>query len=51
MTAVIDEASFAYRLDKAVERSNKIKNGEPMVNGPKLIEGRATQGAIIRRRI
>jgi hypothetical protein len=41
VTAVISEGSFADRLDKAVERSNRIKNGEVVVNGqPKLIEAK-----------
>jgi hypothetical protein len=42
VTAVIDESSFAYRLGQAVERSNRIKNGEVVVNGRKLIEGPKT---------
>jgi len=40
VTAVIDEASFAYRLDKAVERTMKAKNGQAIMNGTKLIEAK-----------
>jgi len=40
LTAVVDEASFAFQLDKAVERSNQIKNGQVIVNGTKLIEAK-----------
>jgi hypothetical protein len=48
VTAVISEGSFADRLDKAVERSNKARNGQIIVNGPKLIEA---QPQTIRRRV
>jgi hypothetical protein len=40
----MDETSFAGRLERAIERSNKIKNGA----GTKLIE---TKPEPIRRRI
>ena len=40
VTALIDEASFAARLDKAVERSQKIRNGQVIINGTKLIEAK-----------
>jgi hypothetical protein len=43
---VADRPGFAQRLDKAVERSLKIKNGE-VVGQSKLIEGQV----VIRRRI
>jgi hypothetical protein len=49
MTAVVDESSFAFRLDKAIERTNRLRNGEPMMNGQqKLIEA---QPQTIRRRV
>src|SRR6516225_4076818 len=40
--------SFAGRLERAIERSNKIKNGAVLVNGTKLIEAKLET---IRRRI
>ena len=40
MTALIDEASFAARLDKAIVRSEKVRNGEVIMNGTKLIEAK-----------
>ena len=48
VTAVISEGSFADRPDKAVARSNKARNGQIIVNGPKLIEA---QPQTIRRRV
>jgi len=44
----MDETSFAGRLERAIERSNKIKNGAVLVNGTKLIEAKLET---IRRRI
>ena len=44
----MDETSFAFRLDKAVERSNKVKNGQAICNGQKLIEA---QPQTFRKRI
>ena len=43
----VDEKSFAARLDKAIERATRVKNGQAVVNGrTKLIVGQ-----VIRRRI
>jgi len=46
--AILDEASFSARLEKAIARTNRSRNGEPMVNQMKLIEA---QPQTIRRRV
>jgi hypothetical protein len=38
--AILDEASFAARLEKAVDRTMKAKNGQAITNGMKLIEAK-----------
>ena len=41
ISAIIDEKSFAYRLEKAIERTEQAKNGVVTTNGQvKLIEAR-----------
>jgi hypothetical protein len=41
ISAIIDEKSFAYRLEKAIERTEQVKNGIVPTNGPmKLIEAK-----------
>jgi hypothetical protein len=37
---VADRPDFAQRLDKAVERTQKVRNGQAICNGTKLIEAK-----------
>src|SRR6516162_8172670 len=39
ISAIIDEKSFAYRLERAIERTEQAKNGVVTTNGP-MIEAR-----------
>ena len=48
VTALIDEASFAARLEKAVQRTDRARNGQAIMNGTKLIEAKPEP---MRRRI
>src|SRR6516165_4977238 len=38
--AILDEASFAARLEKAVQRTERVRNGQAIMNGMKLIEAK-----------
>ena len=48
ISAVIDEKSLAYRLDRTLERTEKVKRGEFVGNGTKLIEAKAVRPTKLR---
>jgi len=47
VTAVVSEASFAYRLEQAIERTARAMNGDAPTN--RMIEAKPVQEKAIRR--
>jgi hypothetical protein len=47
--AILDEASFSARLEKAIALTDRARNGEVIVNGTKLIEAKPVDSTKLRR--